>query len=83
MLKCLQRRIQQQRLKPNRYKILGQKKQKLEQTEEKIEREPQKPLWFEINKPEFEELTDDIYNHEDNKDLKITINKRTDDLKKK
>ena len=46
-------------------------------TEEKIEKEFQKPLWFEINKAEFEELTDDIYNNQDNKDFKITINKRT------
>ena len=29
---------------PSQYKILGKKKQKLEQNEEKIEREPQKPL---------------------------------------
>ena len=46
-------------------------------TEEKIEKEFQKPLWFEINNAEFEELTDDIYNNQDNKDFKITINKRT------
>ena len=45
------------------------------------ESEPQKPLWFKINKPECEELTRDIYNNQDNKDFKITINKRTYDLK--
>ena len=45
------------------------------------ESEPQKPLWFKINKPEFEELTRDIYNNQDIKDFKITINKRTYDLK--
>ena len=39
---------------PNQYKILGKKKQKLEQTVEKIKSEPQKPLWLEIDKPEFE-----------------------------
>ena len=53
---------------------------KLEQTEENIERVPQKPVWFKINKSEFEELTRDIYNNQDNKDFKITINKRTYDL---
>ena len=40
------------------------------------------PFWFKIKKPEFEELTRDIYNNEDNKDFKITINKKkTYDLK--
>ena len=34
------------------------------------------PFWFKIKKPEFEELTRDIYNNEDNKDFKITINKK-------
>ena len=37
----------------------------------------QKPIWFEINKKEFEELTIDIYNNQDNNDFKIIINKRT------
>ena len=41
----------------------------------------QKPWWFKINKPEFEELTSDIYNNQNNKDFKITINKKTYDLK--
>ena len=48
-----------------------------EQTEEQIQR----PLWFEINRPQFEELTDDIYNNQDNKDFKVNINKRTYDSK--
>ena len=47
-----------------------------EQIKENIERGPQKPLWFKINKPEFEELTRDIYNNQDNEDFKITINKK-------
>ena len=34
----------------------------------------QMPLWFIINKPEFDELTNDIYNNQNNKDFKITIN---------
>ena len=34
------------------------------------------PFWFKTKKPEFEELTRDIYNNEDNKDFKITINKK-------
>ena len=50
---------------------------KSEQTEEKI----QIPLWFKINKPEFDELTSNIYNNQNNKDFKITINKKTYDLK--
>ena len=44
---------------------------KSEQTEEKI----QKPWWFKINKPEFEELTSDIYDNQNNKHFKITIKK--------
>ena len=40
-----------------------------------------KPWWFKINKPEFEELTSNIYNNQNNKDFKITINKKTYDLK--
>ena len=46
---------------------------KSEQTEEKM----QIPLWFNINKPEFDEITSDIYDNENNKDFKITINKKT------
>ena len=42
----------------------------------------QKPWWFKINKPEFEELASDIYDNQ-NKDFKITINKKTYDLKKR
>ena len=52
-------------------------KKESEQTEENI----QKPLWFKINKPEFDELTGDIYNNQDNKDLIIIINKTNYDLK--
>ena len=50
---------------------------KSEQTEEKM----QKPLWFRINKSEFNELTSDIYDNQNNKDFQITINKKTYDLK--
>ena len=50
---------------------------KSEQTEEKM----QIPLWFRINKLEFEELTSNIYDNQNNKDFKITINKKTYDLK--
>ena len=38
----------------------------------KILTEMQKPLWFEINKKEFEELTGDIYNNQDNNDFKLS-----------
>ena len=41
----------------------------------------EKPLWFEINKKEFEELTGDIYNNQHKNNFKIIINKRTYDLK--
>ena len=41
----------------------------------------QKPLWLEINKREFEELTREIYNNQDNNDFKVIINRRTYDLK--
>ena len=44
-------------------------------------RESQKPLWFEINKKEFEEFIGDIYNNQDNNDFKTIINNRTYDLK--
>ena len=40
----------------------------------------QKPLWFKINKKEFDELTENIYNNEDNNDFEININKKTYDL---
>ena len=41
----------------------------------------QKSWWFKTNKPKFEELTSDIYDNQNNKDFKITINKKTYDLK--
>ena len=46
-------------------------------TEEKMEI----PLWFKINKSEFDNITSDIYDNQNNKDFKITINKKTYDLK--
>ena len=64
-----------------RFEIIDKKKQKLEWTKEKTKTEMQKPLWFETNQKEFEELTGDIYNNQDNNDFKIIINKRTYDLK--
>ena len=50
-------------------------------TEEKTKREMQKPLWFQINKKEFEELTRKIYNNQDNNDFNVIINKGTYDFK--
>ena len=70
ILKCLQN------LEKN-----AKKKHKKESTKEKIKGEFQKPLWFEIRKAEFKELTDDIYNNQDKKEFKTTVNKRTYDLK--
>ena len=61
-------------------KYLVRKNQNQSALKKKL-REMQKPLWFEINKKEFEELTRDIYNNQDNNDFKIIINKRTYDLK--
>ena len=63
------------------FEIIDKKKQKSEWTEEKTKTEMQKPLWFEINKKEFEELTRNIYNNQDNNNFKIIINRRTYDLK--
>ena len=57
--------------------MLSQIKSKL--TEEKM----QIPLWFRINKSEFDELTGDIYDNQDNKDFKITIDKKNVLFKKK
>ena len=39
------------------------------------------PLWFKINTSEFDNITSDIYDNQNNKDFKITINKKTYDLK--
>ena len=63
------------------FEIIDKKKQKSEWTEEKTKTEMQKPLWFEINRKEFEELTGDIYNNQDNNDFKFTINRKIYDLK--
>ena len=46
-----------------RFEIIDKKKQKSEQTKEKTTTEMQKPLQFEINQKEFEELTGGIYNN--------------------
>ena len=40
----------------------------------------QNPIWFDINRKEFEELTRDIYNNQDTNDFKI-LSKRFYDLK--
>ena len=50
---------------------------KSEQTEEKM----QIPLLFRINKSQFDKLTNNIYDNQNNKDFKIFINKKTYDLK--
>ena len=44
-------------------------------------REMKKPIRFQIIKKEFEELTRDICNNQDNNDFKIVINERTYGLK--
>ena len=62
------------------FEIFDKKKQKSEWNKEKAKTEMQKPLWFEINRKEFEELTGGIYNNQDNDDFKIKINKKTSDL---
>ena len=45
-----------------------------EKESEQTEEEMQIPSWFKINKPEFDKLTSNIYNNQNNKDFKITIN---------
>ena len=45
------------------------------------ESETQKPLWLEINRLKFEELTGDIKKTQDNNDFRIVINKKAYDLK--
>ena len=62
---------------PDQFKILGKKKQKSESTKENTRREIQKPLWFEINRKEFEEITRNIYNNQYNNDFKAIINNKT------
>ena len=62
--------------------MFGQKKQKSGSTKEKLDKEPQKPSWFEINRSKFEEVTNNIYNNQDNKDFKINTDGRTYDLEK-
>ena len=56
---------------------MDKKKQKSEWTDGKTKTEMQKPLWFKMNWKEFDELTGDIYNNQDNNDFKFTINRRT------
>ena len=51
------------------------------ESEETKEKKMLRPLWFKINKPEFEKLTSNIYDKKNNKDFKITIKKKTCDLK--
>ena len=63
------------------FEIIDKKKQKSEWAEEKTKREMQKPLWFEMNKKEFEELLRNICSNQDNNNFKIIINRRTYDLK--
>ena len=41
-----------------------------------------KRLWFQINKAEFDELTKNVYNNQDNNDFKITIKKKSYNLEK-
>ena len=60
---------------------MKKKKKKLEWTEGKTKTEMQKPLWFKINRKEFEELKGEIYNNQNNNDFKFTINRKTYDLK--
>ena len=59
-----------------RFQINDKKKQKSEWTKEKTKTQMQKPLWFEINKKYFKELTGDICNNQDNNYFKFTINKK-------
>ena len=64
-----------------RFEIIDKKKQRSEWTEEKTKTDMKKPIWFKINKKEFDELTGGIYNNQDNNNFKIMINKKSYDLK--
>ena len=54
-----------------KFKIFGKEKEKPMLTEGNIERERErerereKPLWFKLNKKDFEELTEHIYHNQD------------------
>ena len=63
------------------FEIIDEKKQKSERTEEKTKTIMQKPLWFKINRKEFEELNGDIFINQNNNDFKFTINRKTYDFK--
>ena len=67
---------------PTKLGILDKKKQKSKSTEEKTEKVIYKRLWFQINKAEFDELTKNVYNNQDNNDFKITIKKKSYNLEK-
>ena len=67
---------------PTKLGILDKKKQKSKSTEEKTEKVIYKRLWFQINKAEFDELTKNVYNNQDNNDFKITIKKKSCNLEK-
>ena len=41
----------------------------------------QKPLWVKINKNDFDSLIQDVYNNLNNDEFKITVNKKTYNLK--
>ena len=56
---------------PVHFEIILKKKLK-----KKTKREMEKPLWFEINEKEFQELSRYIYSNQDNNDFKIIINKK-------
>ena len=49
---------------------------KAKKNQSKLEDKIQIPLWFKINKPELDELTNNIYDNQNNKEFKITINKK-------
>ena len=63
------------------FEIIDKKKQKSKWTEEKTQREIQKPSWAEINENDFELLTQDVYDNLNNDEFKTTTSKKTCDLK--
>ena len=57
------------------------KSTKKEETETKKTDEIQKPLWFKLNKNDFNSLIQDVYNNPNNDEFKTTVNKKAYDLK--
>ena len=61
------------------FEIIHDRNQGLKST--KKTDEIQKPLWFKINRDDFNSLIQDVHNNLNNNEFKTTVNKKTYDLK--